>query len=118
MADVEMSNAEAPAVVVPVELTTLIRTLLEQADAASTARLSSASTQPQLSQSIASLAQLKAINRSTSLEARRGRQVAADAKQRMDAAQLGLQNLLYERQYLEREIRKCEEYQCVDSSFS
>jgi THO complex subunit 5 len=114
MVDVEMTDASAAASTpLPAELTSLIHTLLETADDAAAARSAGQSTSAQFTTSAAALAQLKALNRSSGVEFRRGRQLAADAKQRMDTAQLGLQNLLYERQYLEREIRKCEEYQCA-----
>lgn len=52
-------------------------------------------------------ARLKALNRTANSATRQHKQASADARQEMDQTHLGLQNLLYEKRHLEREIDKC-----------
>lgn len=52
-------------------------------------------------------ARLKALNRDANGATRTHKQATADARQEMDQTHLGLQNLLYEKRHLEREIDKC-----------
>jgi len=56
-------------------------------------------------------AMLKSAHRLKSFKVRDQKSTAMEARQRVDRAHLGLQNLLYERAHLEREIRTCLEYQ-------
>lgn len=56
------------------------------------------------------LARLKALNRSANVATRTHKQATADARQDMDQTHLGLQNLLYEKRHLEREIDKCRQF--------
>ena len=56
------------------------------------------------------LARLKALNRSANAATRTHKQATADARQDMDQTHLGLQNLLYEKRHLEREIDKCRQF--------
>lgn len=59
------------------------------------------------------LARLKALNRSANVATRTHKQATADARQDMDQTHLGLQNLLYEKRHLEREIDKCRQFAYV-----
>ena len=61
-------------------------------------------------------ARLKALNREANAAARAHKQVTADARQDMDQTHLRLQNLLYEKRHLEREIEKCRQFACVSPS--
>ncbi|KAI0269155.1 Fms-interacting protein-domain-containing protein [Gloeopeniophorella convolvens] len=58
-------------------------------------------------------ARLKALNRDANAAARAHKQVTADARQDMDQTHLRLQNLLYEKRHLEREIEKCRQFASV-----
>src|SRR5258708_2935791 len=55
-------------------------------------------------------ARLKALNREANAAARAHKQVTADARHDMDQTHLRLQNLLYEKRHLEREIEKCRQF--------
>lgn len=59
------------------------------------------------------LARLKALNRTANAATRAHKQATADARQDMDQTHLGLQNLLYEKRHLEREIDKCRQFAYV-----
>lgn len=54
--------------------------------------------------------QLKAHNRAANAQTRSHKQATADARTQMDQAHLALQNLLYEKRHLEREIEKCRQF--------
>ncbi|KAF9782819.1 Fms-interacting protein-domain-containing protein [Thelephora terrestris] len=54
--------------------------------------------------------QLKAHNRAANAQTRSHKQATADARTQMDQAHLVLQNLLYEKRHLEREIEKCRQF--------
>ncbi|RUS18109.1 Fms-interacting protein-domain-containing protein [Endogone sp. FLAS-F59071] len=56
---------------------------------------------------------LKTLNRQTYNHTRATKQATTDAKLQMDRQQLGLQNFHYERRHLEKEIRKCEEFDSI-----
>jgi THO complex subunit 5 len=58
-------------------------------------------------------ARLKALNRDANAAARAHKQITADARQDMDQTHLRLQNLLYEKRHLEREIEKCRQFAYV-----
>lgn len=58
-------------------------------------------------------ARLKALNRDANSAARAHKQITADARHDMDQTHLRLQNLLYEKRHLEREIDKCRQFACV-----
>ncbi len=58
-------------------------------------------------------ARLKALNRGANAAARAHKQITADARHDMDQTHLRLQNLLYEKRHLEREIEKCRQFACV-----
>lgn len=62
-------------------------------------------------------ARLKALNRAANGATRAQKQATADARQQMDHTYLGLQNLLYEKRHLEREIEKCRQFACVDDMY-
>ncbi|GAA5821259.1 hypothetical protein JCM11251_004539 [Rhodosporidiobolus azoricus] len=66
--------------------------------------------QPYLAQSAPLFAALHGVNRNNLLQAKEARTRTQDARLEMDSAHLRLQNLLFERNHLEREIRSCEEY--------
>lgn len=55
-------------------------------------------------------ARLKALNRAANAETRVHKQTTSDARTEMDHTHLGLQNLLYEKRHLEREIAKCRQF--------
>jgi hypothetical protein len=57
--------------------------------------------------------QLKAHNRAANAQTRSHKQATADARTQMDQAHLVLQNLLYEKRHLEREIEKCRQFAYV-----
>lgn len=68
----------------------------------------------QLSQQSGHLfASLKATNRAAAALVRLTKQQTAQARLAMDQAHLHLQNLLYERRHLEREIEKCNRFASV-----
>lgn len=56
------------------------------------------------------LARLKAANRAANEATRAAKQRTQDARLAMDHTHLGLQNLLYEKRYLESEIEKCRQF--------
>jgi THO complex subunit 5 len=56
------------------------------------------------------VARLKALNRAANAATRARKQATAEARQEMDQTHLGLQNLLYEKRHLEREIEKCRQF--------
>jgi THO complex subunit 5 len=58
----------------------------------------------------AALAQLRAHTRATNLAVRAAKQNSVEVRAAMDATHLMLQNLLYERRHLEREIEKCNQF--------
>jgi THO complex subunit 5 len=55
-------------------------------------------------------ARLKALNRSANAATRAHKQATAETRHDMDQTYLGLQNLLYEKRHLEREIEKCRQF--------
>jgi THO complex subunit 5 len=55
-------------------------------------------------------ARLKAVNRTATAAVRASKQRTGEARLAMDQAHLQLQNLLYERRHLEREIEKCNRF--------
>lgn len=55
-------------------------------------------------------ARLKALNRAANHAMRAHKEATADSRQEMDHTYLGLQNLLYEKRHLEREIDKCRQF--------
>jgi THO complex subunit 5 len=59
------------------------------------------------------VSRLKALNRAANLATRTQKDATAVARQEMDQSYLGLQNLLYEKRHLEREIEKCRQFACV-----
>jgi len=61
---------------------------------------------------------LKALNRDANAAARAHKQNTVDARQDMDETHLRLQNLLYEKRHLEREIEKCHKFAYVCPLFS
>lgn len=60
-------------------------------------------------------ARLKALNRAANHATRAHKQATADARHEMDQTYLGLQNLLYEKRHLEREIEKCRQFAYVSA---
>ncbi|KAI0750839.1 Fms-interacting protein-domain-containing protein [Daedaleopsis nitida] len=58
-------------------------------------------------------ARLKALNRAANHAARAHKQATADSRHEMDQTYLSLQNLLYEKRHLEREIEKCRQFASV-----
>jgi THO complex subunit 5 len=59
------------------------------------------------------VARLKALNRNANATTRACKQATAEARHDMDQTHLGLQNLLYEKRHLEREIDKCRQFASV-----
>ncbi len=55
-------------------------------------------------------ARLKALNRAANVATRAHKQATADTRHNMDQTYLSLQNLLYEKRHLEREIEKCRQF--------
>ncbi|CAK5275518.1 unnamed protein product [Mycena citricolor] len=56
---------------------------------------------------------LKALVRAANTATRTAKDLTASARQDMDQAHLGLQNLMYEKRHLEREIEKCRQFATV-----
>lgn len=56
------------------------------------------------------IARLRALNRDANAAVKAHKQITADARSEMDHTHLGLQNLLYEKRHLEREIDKCRQF--------
>jgi THO complex subunit 5 len=50
------------------------------------------------------------LNRNANASTRAHKQATTEARQEMDQTHLGLQNLLYEKRHLEREIDKCRQF--------
>jgi len=88
----------------------VIQHLLRLTDPSTTA-----SYDPQVVQTraIALFGQLKAHNRAANGQTRSHKQATAEARTQMDQAHLALQNLLYEKRHLEREIEKCRQFAYV-----
>ncbi|KAI6105569.1 Fms-interacting protein-domain-containing protein [Pisolithus sp. B1] len=64
-------------------------------------------------QATALVARLKALNRSANAATRAHKHATTEARQDMDQTHLGLQNLLYEKRHLEREIEKCRQFASI-----
>ncbi|KAI6035389.1 Fms-interacting protein-domain-containing protein [Pisolithus orientalis] len=64
-------------------------------------------------QATALVARLKALNRNANAATRAHKQATTEARQEMDQTHLGLQNLLYEKRHLEREIEKCRQFASI-----
>lgn len=62
------------------------------------------------------IARLKAANRTANDATRAAKQRTQDARLAMDHTHLGLQNLLYEKRFLESEIDKCRQFASVARS--
>ncbi|KAJ7228662.1 Fms-interacting protein-domain-containing protein [Mycena pura] len=56
---------------------------------------------------------LKSLARAANTATRTTKNLTAAARQEMDQSHLGLQNLLYEKRHLEREIEKCRQFASV-----
>ncbi|KAE9410529.1 hypothetical protein BT96DRAFT_961916 [Gymnopus androsaceus JB14] len=56
---------------------------------------------------------LKTLNRTANTATRTKKDETTAARQEMDQSHLGLQNLLYEKRHLEREIEKCRQFASV-----
>jgi THO complex subunit 5 len=59
---------------------------------------------------MALMGRLKSLNRAANTATRVHKDATAEARQDMDQSHLGLQNLLYEKRHLEREIEKCRQF--------
>ncbi|KIJ70546.1 hypothetical protein HYDPIDRAFT_23645 [Hydnomerulius pinastri MD-312] len=59
------------------------------------------------------IARLKALNRNANAATRAHKHATTEARQEMDQTHLGLQNLLYEKRHLEREIDKCRQFASI-----
>ena len=57
------------------------------------------------------ISRIRHFNRDASKMCTAERQRTAEARNAMDQTHLGLQNLLYERRHLEREIQKCRQFE-------
>lgn len=77
------------------------------------ARQAEQSVAPLIVQSVPLFARLRALYRLANLELQSNKASKALQRQEVDYAELELQNLAYERQHLEREIKRCEEYEYV-----
>ncbi|KAI8452432.1 Fms-interacting protein-domain-containing protein [Phakopsora pachyrhizi] len=78
---------------------------------------SSSSSKPASNESVIALSAnslfvtLKALNRSHSKLVSRSKSKTSFVRDELDQIHLGLQNLVYERRYLEKEIQKCQEFE-------
>lgn len=57
--------------------------------------------------------ELKSLHRSISQRVWQAKDVTGKLKQQIDDQHLQLQNLLYEKSYLQKEIRQCRDFRCV-----
>jgi len=64
---------------------------------------------------MALISRLKALNRTANAATRIAKEGTAQSRLDMDQSHLGLQNLLYEKRHLEREIEKCRQFASVSS---
>ena len=64
-------------------------------------------------QALALIGRLKALNRAANNTTRLQKDATTESRQEMDQAHLGLQNLLYEKRHLEREIEKCRQFASI-----
>lgn len=62
---------------------------------------------------MALLGRLKSLHRASNTATRLAKEKTAEARQEMDQSHLNLQNLLYEKRHLEREIEKCRQFAWV-----
>ncbi|RDB22608.1 THO complex subunit 5 [Hypsizygus marmoreus] len=62
---------------------------------------------------MALVGRLKALNRAANTATRIRKEATAEARHDMDQSHLGLQNLLYEKRHLEREIEKCRQFASI-----
>lgn len=65
---------------------------------------------------MALISRLKSLNRAANNATRVHKDITAEARLDMDQSHLQLQNLLYEKRHLEREIEKCRQFAYVSSS--
>ena len=56
------------------------------------------------------IANLKSLNRAANNATRMHKDITAEARHDMDQSHLHLQNLLYEKRHLEREIERCRQF--------
>jgi hypothetical protein len=63
------------------------------------------------------VARLKSLNRDANVATRARKQATSEARLEIDQTNLGLQNLLYEKRHLEREIEKCRQFAYVRVAF-
>ncbi|BGO90305.1 hypothetical protein NBRC10512_004122 [Rhodotorula toruloides] len=94
----------------PDQLVDLVRALADQLVAARATQGDAFDPQPYLAQAAPLFAALYGVNRNTLLDTKECKARTQDARLEMDAAHLRLQNLLFERNHIEREIRSAEEY--------
>ncbi|KAF5388117.1 hypothetical protein D9615_000424 [Tricholomella constricta] len=62
---------------------------------------------------MALMGRLKSLHRAANTATRVRKDATADARHEMDQSHLGLQNLLYEKRHLEREIEKCRQFASI-----
>ncbi|KAF8238692.1 hypothetical protein L208DRAFT_1354363 [Tricholoma matsutake] len=62
---------------------------------------------------MALIGRLKSLNRAANTGTRVRKDATARARHEMDQSHLGLQNLLYEKRHLEREIEKCRQFASI-----
>ncbi|KAG8786798.1 hypothetical protein FRC12_016239 [Ceratobasidium sp. 428] len=96
----------------PAQLVSLVDTLLEELDSL----VSPTSSLPHdvVRSSAGSItAQLRDHSRQLTTVVRNAKKHSSDIRDSKDQAQLGLQNLLYERRHLEREIEKCRQFNSI-----
>ncbi|PPQ98530.1 hypothetical protein CVT24_004021 [Panaeolus cyanescens] len=62
---------------------------------------------------MALMTRLKALQRAANTATRLRKEETAEARQEMDQSHLNLQNLLYEKRHLEREIEKCRQFASI-----
>lgn len=65
---------------------------------------------------MALIGRLKSLNRAANNATRVHKDITTEARHEMDQSHLQLQNLLYEKRHLEREIEKCRQFAWVPES--
>ncbi|GJE84027.1 hypothetical protein PsYK624_001010 [Phanerochaete sordida] len=109
MALVDTTNAAAPAHVFPASPDAVVGSLRDLVDST---YLNHDVSAVQI-RAGALFARLKALNRAANAATRTHKQETAETRHDMDQTYLGLQNLLYEKRHLEREIEKCRQFASI-----
>lgn len=125
-----MDDATSPELAHIATLRSIVASLTALSSSLVAARLSSSSpeasptggsstdTEAYLDAAAPYFAVLKAVNRTASGNVVKCKARVGEVRSEVDKAHLGLQNLVYERRHLEKEIKSCREFECVHTVLS